>query len=57
MKKIFFFLFVSLFASVACGKDLKIVVIPSEATISVNGSYYGTGSADVKIKKNDFVSV
>ena len=57
MKKIFFFLFVSLFASVACGKDLKIVVIPSEATISVKGSYYGTGSADVKIKKNDFVSV
>lgn len=57
MKKICFFLFVSLLASFAWGKDLKIVVIPSEATISVNGSYYGTGSADVKIKKNDFVSV
>lgn len=38
-------------------KDIKIVVIPSEATIKVNGSYYGDGSAVLKIKKNDFVSL
>ena len=38
-------------------KDIKIVVIPSTATIKVNGSYYGDGSAQLKIKKNDFVSV
>lgn len=41
----------------AWGKDIKIVVIPSEATIKVNGSYYGDGSAVLKIKKNDFVSL
>lgn len=41
----------------AWGKDIRIVVIPSEATIKVNGSYYGEGSAMLKIKKNDFVSL
>ena len=39
------------------GKDIKIVVIPSEATIKANGSYYGDGSAVLKIKKDDFVSL
>ena len=39
------------------GKDIKVVVSPSDATIKVNGSYYGEGSATVKIKKNDFVIV
>ncbi|MDE6157687.1 MAG: PEGA domain-containing protein [Muribaculaceae bacterium] len=39
------------------GKDVKVVVSPPEATIKVNGSYYGDGSAVVKIKKNDFVIV
>lgn len=45
--------------TVACvwGKDIKVVVLPSEATIKVNGSYYGEGSAVLKIKKNDFVSL
>lgn len=38
-------------------KNIKIVVIPTEATIKVNGSYYGDGSAVLKIKKNDFVSL
>lgn len=38
-------------------KEIQIVVIPSEATIKVNGSYYGEGSAKVKIKKNDFISL
>lgn len=38
-------------------KDIKIVVIPSDATIKVNGSYYGEGNAVLKIKKNDFVSL
>lgn len=38
-------------------KDIRIVVIPTEATIKVNGSYYGEGSALLKIKKNDFVSL
>lgn len=45
---------------IACGayaKDIKIVVIPAEATIKVNGSYYGEGSAVVKINKKDFISV
>lgn len=39
------------------GKDVRVVVSPAEATIKVNGSYYGEGSAVVKIKKNDFVIV
>lgn len=43
--------------TVTYGKDVKIVVTPAEATIKVNGSYYGEGSAVVKIKKNDFVIV
>ncbi len=47
----------AVFAVCAWGKDIKIVVIPSEATIKVNGSYYGDGSAVLKIKKNDFVSL
>lgn len=38
-------------------KEIQIVVIPSEATIKVNGSYYGEGAAKVKIKKNDFISL
>lgn len=38
-------------------KDIKIVVYPAEATIKVNGSYYGTGTADIKIQKGDFVSI
>lgn len=44
-------------AGVVSAKDIKIVVIPSEATIKVNGSYYGDGNAVLKIKKNDFVSL
>lgn len=54
------FLLVLLSTIIACcawSKDIKIVVIPSEATIKVNGSYYGDGSAVLKIKKNDFVSL
>lgn len=50
-------LIAAVFAVSAWGKDIKIVVIPSEATIKVNGSYYGDGSAVLKIKKNDFVSL
>lgn len=38
-------------------KDIKIVVIPSNAVIKVNGSYYGEGNATLKISKNDFASV
>ncbi|MDE6453054.1 MAG: PEGA domain-containing protein [Muribaculaceae bacterium] len=38
-------------------KEIQIVVIPSDATIKVNGSYYGEGSAMVKIKKKDFISL
>ena len=38
-------------------KDIQIVVIPNDATIKVNGSYYGEGSAKVTIKKNDFISL
>ncbi len=50
-------LIVAVFTVCAWGKNIKIVVIPSEATIKVNGSYYGDGSAVLKIKKNDFVSL
>lgn len=50
-------LIATLMAVGAWGKDIKIVVIPSEATIKVNGSYYGEGNAVLKIKKNDFVSL
>lgn len=57
MKKLFLMLFAVFVAAVAWGKDIKIVVIPNEATIKVNGSYYGEGSAVLKIKKNDFVSL
>ncbi|MDE6311282.1 MAG: PEGA domain-containing protein [Muribaculaceae bacterium] len=38
-------------------KEINIVVIPSDATIKVNGSYYGEGSAKVLIKKKDFISL
>lgn len=57
MKKLFLMLFAVFVAVAAWGKDIKIVVIPNEATIKVNGSYYGEGSAVLKIKKNDFVSL
>ncbi|MDE6486486.1 MAG: PEGA domain-containing protein [Muribaculaceae bacterium] len=57
MKRSFLMLIAAVFAVYAWGKDIKIVVIPSEATIKVNGSYYGDGSAVLKIKKNDFVSL
>ena len=50
-------LFRPLFTISAWGKDIKVVVIPTETTIKVNGSYYGEGSAVVKIKRNDFVSL
>ncbi len=38
-------------------KEIQIVAIPSDATIKVNGSYYGEGSAKVTIKKKDFISL
>lgn len=38
-------------------KEIRIVVIPNEATIKVNGSYYGEGTAIVTIKKKDFISL
>ena len=38
-------------------KEIQIVAIPSNATIKVNGSYYGEGSAKLTIKKKDFVSL
>ena len=57
MKNFFLALISVLLAVSAWGKDIKVVVIPTEATIKVNGSYYGEGSAVLKIKKNDFVSL
>lgn len=57
MKHLFLALITVLFAVSAWGKDIKVVVIPTEATIKVNGSYYGEGSAVLKIKKDDFVSL
>lgn len=57
MKRFLLALMVGFIAIGAWSKDIKIVVIPSEATIKVNGSYYGDGSAVLKIKKNDFVSL
>lgn len=39
------------------GKEKTIVVYPSDAVIKVNGSYYGEGTALVKIKKKDFISL
>ena len=57
MKHFFLALISVLLAVSAWGKDIKVVVIPTEATIKVNGSYYGEGSAVLKIKKNDFVSL
>lgn len=50
-------LFAVFVTAMSWGRDIKIVVIPTEATIKVNGSYYGEGSAVLKIKKNDFVSL
>lgn len=38
-------------------KEIQIVVIPNDATIKVNGSYYGEGSAKVTVKKKDFISL
>lgn len=46
-----------LIAFSAFGKDVKVVVSPPEATIKVNGSYYGEGSTKIKVDKNDFVIV
>lgn len=57
MKKLLLLVAFLAFASSAWCKNLKIVVVPEQATIKVNGSYYGTGSADIKIKKNDFILV
>lgn len=57
MRKYLLMLIAAAVAVSAWGKDIKIVVIPSEATIKVNGSYYGEGNAVLKIKKNDFVSL
>lgn len=57
MRKYLLMLIAAVVAVSAWGKDIKIVVIPSEATIKVNGSYYGEGNAVLKIKKNDFVSL
>lgn len=57
MKKIFLMLVAAALTVCAWGKDIKVVVIPTDATIKVNGSYYGDGSAVLKIKKNDFVSL
>lgn len=39
------------------GKTLKVVTSPAEATIKVNGSYYGEGAASVKIGRDDFVII
>lgn len=39
------------------GKTLKVVTSPAEATIKVNGSYYGEGTASVKIGRDDFVII
>lgn len=50
-------MFTILIAACGWGKDIRVVVIPSEAIIKVNGSYYGEGTALIKIKKNDFVSL
>jgi len=57
MKHLILAMLGALIAGSMFAKDIKIVVIPSEATIKVNGSYYGEGSAVLKIKKNDFVSL
>ena len=57
MKRFFFVLMAMGMVACTWGKDVKIVVIPSEATIKVNGSYFGEGNAVLKIKKNDFVSL
>lgn len=55
--KHFYALITLLFAISVWGKDIKVVVIPTEAIIKVNGSYYGEGIAVLKIKRNDFVSL
>lgn len=39
------------------GKTLKVVTSPAEATIKVNGSYYGEGTVSVKIGRDDFVII
>lgn len=57
MKRLLFTALAIIIVACAWGKDIKIVVIPSDATIKVNGSYYGEGNAVLKIKKNDFVSL
>lgn len=44
-------------AAGAFAKKFKVVVIPSNASIKVNGSYFGDGSAEVKINSSDFASL
>jgi hypothetical protein len=57
MKKLLLLLIACTLSAYALGKDVKVVVSPSNAVIKVNGSYYGEGSALVKIKKGDFVII
>lgn len=57
MRYILLFLSALFVSGVVCAKDVQIVVSPQEAVIKVNGSYYGEGSALVKIKKKDFIII
>lgn len=57
MRYILVFFLTAILAISANAKDVQVVVSPSEAIIKVNGSYYGEGSAVVKINKKDFVIV
>lgn len=57
LKHLLSLLIIAIIAIPGFGKDITIVVNPSEAVIKVNGSYYGEGSAKVKIKKDDFIIV
>lgn len=57
MKQFCCFLFTLLISLSMFGKEVKIIVTPSEAIIKVNGSYYGEGSTTVTIKKGDFVVI
>ena len=57
MKKFLSLLIITLLAMPAFAKDITIVASPPEGVIKVNGSYYGEGSAKVKVKKDDFVII
>jgi len=58
MKKAFLLCAAMLSAVVAEGRNIKISVVPTEAKITIDGSYYGDGVVNFAMKKSEgFINV